>query len=166
MDPGEALGTAAQVAVTLAGFAGVVVVFRRGSVHDWSAIDKLRLRFLLANSIFPLVFCMFGSVLLAINPPPVAIWRWCSGFTLLFLFAFAGATQGGFRFLPEQLKAKDASRRIFYPVAVLGAAMMLFQLYNVAILNVFWPFYAAIVFQLMVAMVQFARFILLPPHPG
>ena len=29
---------AAQIAVALAGFAGVVVVFRRESVHDWSAI--------------------------------------------------------------------------------------------------------------------------------
>jgi hypothetical protein len=29
MDPGEALSTAAQIAVALAGFAGVVVVFRR-----------------------------------------------------------------------------------------------------------------------------------------
>jgi hypothetical protein len=55
MEPGEALGIAAQIAVTLAGFAGVVVVFRRESVHEWSAIDKLRLRLLLANSILPLV---------------------------------------------------------------------------------------------------------------
>ena len=35
MEPGEALSTAAQVAVALAGFAGVVVAFRRGSLHDW-----------------------------------------------------------------------------------------------------------------------------------
>jgi len=40
MEPSEALSTAAQIAVALAGFAGVVVVFRRESVHDWSAIDK------------------------------------------------------------------------------------------------------------------------------
>jgi hypothetical protein len=45
MEPGEALGIAAQIAVTLAGFAGVVVVFRRESVHEWSPPDKLRLRF-------------------------------------------------------------------------------------------------------------------------
>jgi hypothetical protein len=32
MEPGEALSTAAQIAVTLAGFAGVVVVFQRESV--------------------------------------------------------------------------------------------------------------------------------------
>ncbi len=53
MEPGEALSTAAQVAVALAGFAGVVVVFRSGSVHEWSPINKLRLRLLLSNSILP-----------------------------------------------------------------------------------------------------------------
>ena len=60
MEPGEALGIAAQIAVALAGFAGVVVVFRRESVHEWSAVDKLRLRLLLGNSILPLGLCMLG----------------------------------------------------------------------------------------------------------
>jgi hypothetical protein len=40
MQPSEALSTSAQVAVTLAGFAGVVVAFRNRSVHEWSKIDK------------------------------------------------------------------------------------------------------------------------------
>jgi hypothetical protein len=56
MEPSEALSAAAQIEVALAGFAGVVVVFRRESVHDWSAIDKFRLRLLLTNSILPLAF--------------------------------------------------------------------------------------------------------------
>src|SRR4029077_21131087 len=64
MEPSEALSTAAQIAVALAGFAGVVVVFRRESVHDWSPIDKFRLRLLLINSILPLALCMIGLLLL------------------------------------------------------------------------------------------------------
>jgi hypothetical protein len=63
MEPGEALSTAAQIAVALAGFAGVVVVFRRESIHDWSPIDKVRLRLLLTNSILPLALCMFGAAI-------------------------------------------------------------------------------------------------------
>ena len=70
MGPGEALSTAAQIAVALAGFAGVVVVFRRESVHEWSPIDKFRLRLLLTNSILPLAFCMIGLLLLTIEPAP------------------------------------------------------------------------------------------------
>jgi hypothetical protein len=36
MQPSEALGVAAQVAVTLAGFAGIVEAFRPQSVHECS----------------------------------------------------------------------------------------------------------------------------------
>jgi drug/metabolite transporter (DMT)-like permease len=68
MEPGEALGIAAQVAVALAGFAGVVVVFGRISAHEWSPIDKFRLRQLLANSILPLALCMMGPLLVAVKP--------------------------------------------------------------------------------------------------
>ena len=50
MQPSEALTTSAQIAVTLAGFAGVVVAFRNRSVHEWSRIDKFRLQILLTVS--------------------------------------------------------------------------------------------------------------------
>jgi hypothetical protein len=75
VEPGEALGLAAQVAVTLAGFAGVVVVFRPSSIHQWSSLDRFRLRLLLNNSIFPLAYSVFGIFLLTIKPPPETIWR-------------------------------------------------------------------------------------------
>ena len=89
MEPGEALSTAAQIAVTLAGFAGVVVVFRRESVHEWSPADRFRLRALLTNSILPLVLCMIGVLLLTITPAPKGIWRWCSGFAFTVSLLFA-----------------------------------------------------------------------------
>ncbi len=79
MQPSEALGIAAQVAVTLAGFAGIVVVFRPDSVHRWSPLDKLRLQLLLMNSALPLAESLFGMLLLTFDPPPASIWRWCSG---------------------------------------------------------------------------------------
>jgi hypothetical protein len=63
MQPSEALGIAAQVAVALAGFASVVVVFRRQGVHEWPDIDKFRLRLLLGNSILPLGLSMLGLLL-------------------------------------------------------------------------------------------------------
>src|SRR5262249_62388849 len=83
MEPGEALGIAAQIGVALAGFAGVVVVFRREAVHEWSDIDKLRLRLLLANSILPLGLSMLGLLLLTFEPVPPGIWRWYTGISLL-----------------------------------------------------------------------------------
>jgi hypothetical protein len=60
IEPDEAPGIATQIAVALAGFAGVVVVFRREAVREWSDIDKLRLRLLLGDSILPLALSMLG----------------------------------------------------------------------------------------------------------
>src|SRR6266581_4574491 len=71
MEPGEALTTAAQIAVALAGFAGVVVAFRSKSLHEWSPREQFRLWLLLGNALVPLFDCLFGMLLLAINPTPL-----------------------------------------------------------------------------------------------
>src|SRR5690349_1082921 len=88
MQPSEALNVVAQVAVTLAGFAGIVVVFRPDAIHQWSTLDKFRLRLLLANSALPLVFALLAILLLSLEPPPVSIWRWCSGLSLVIDVGF------------------------------------------------------------------------------
>src|SRR6266850_246165 len=137
MEPGEALSTAAQIAVTLAGFAGVVVVFRRESVHDWSPVDKLRLRLLLTNSILPLVLCMIG---------------------LLFAITM---TKHFRRLALREVQSEPLTRFVFYLFGTIGIAANLLQLYNAASLGAFWPFFTGIVVQLVTGMFQFARMILL-----
>ena len=164
MEPGEALGITAQIAVALAGFAGVVVVFRREAVHEWSGIDKLRLRFLLANSMLPLAFSMAGLLLLTIKPMPPGIWRWCSAILLVTTISMVTATTKSFRRLSLPNAQRDrVTRLIFFLFAVFGTAAMLLQLYNIALLAAFWPFFAGIVYQLITGMAQFARMILLVP---
>jgi hypothetical protein len=165
MEPGEALGIAAQIAVALAGFAGVVVVFRREAVHEWSAIDKLRLRLLLGNSMLPLGLSMLGLLLLTIKPMPPEIWRWCSSILLVTTVSFVTATTKAFRRLNLPNAQRDrATRFVFLLFGVFGMAAMLLQLYNIALLGAFWPFFAGIVYQLVTAMAQFARMILLLPE--
>src|SRR6266508_4093903 len=106
MEPGEALSTAAQIAVALAGFAGVVVVFRRESVHDWTPIDKFRLRLLLTNSILPLALCVIGMLLLTVRPAPRGIWRSCSGTAVVIFVPVAITASRTFRKLvPQQLQS-------------------------------------------------------------
>ena len=165
MEPGEALGIAAQIAVALAGSAGVVVVFRSGSVHEWSPIDKLRLRLLLSNSILPLIFCMIGLLLLTVRPAPAGIWRWCSGFAFMMFLMFAVTMMKIFRHLDlQQIQREHGTRFVFYLFGTLGIAANLLQLYNTAFLDAFWPFFTGIVFQIITAMFQFARIILVPPE--
>jgi drug/metabolite transporter (DMT)-like permease len=165
MEPGEALGIAAQIAVALAGFAGVVVVFRRESVHEWSSADKLRLRFLLANSLLPLSLCMLGLLLLTIKPMPPGIWRWCSGVAFVVSLLFAIRMTTIFRRVdPREVQRTRSIGFLFYLLGAFGVAVMLLQLSNTTLLGAFWPFFTAINYQLVTAVLQFARMILLLPE--
>jgi hypothetical protein len=165
MEPGESLGIAAQIAVALAGFAGVVVVFRSGSVHEWSPIDKLRLRLLLSNSISPLVLCMIGLLLLTIRPALAGTWRWCSMLAFAMSLLLAVTMTKIFRRVERpQIQREHATRLVFYLFGSLGIAAALLQLYNAAFLGAFWPFFTGIVLQIITAMFQFARIILIPPE--
>jgi len=163
MEPNEALGIAAQVAVALAGFAGVVVVFRPQSLHQWSSVDRFRLRLLLHNSINPLAYTLFGMFLLTIKPTPVWIWRECSLFAFLFQLPGAIIAFKSSRNLSSE-HFKGPNRILFYSVGLLGAVSQIFQLINIASLNLFWPFFLSIAVHLLAAMLQFARMVLLLPE--
>ena len=168
MDPNAALSTSAQIAVAIAGFAGVVVAVRNESVHNWGRVEKFWLRLLLVNSILPLSFSMVGLLFLAIKPvPPPATWRWCSGFAALFLFPYATVIfKNLLRFASGQLKAAGGGRFTSSTLFALLTAVFLLQLYNVTTLAAFWPYFAAIVSMLLGAMYQFVRLILIPQQPG
>lgn len=166
MQPSEALGVAAQVAVTLAGFAGIVVVFRPQSVHEWSALDRLRLTLLLMSSVVPLIFSLFGMLLLSVVPVPDSIWRWCSGFafvTEVLVFVTMRNPQ-------ERLPVHDLqmiNKFLFYGVAIMAMGAAALQVINFARWNQFWPFFAAIAVHLFAAVMQFLRMLLVPPsHRG
>ena len=165
MEPAEALSTAAQIAVALAGFAGVVVAFRSGPLHEWSPVDKYRLWLLLGNALAPLFTSLFGILLLTVKPTPVLIWQWCSGFALVSVFVFGIASQRRQAQLgPGLIKELGVYRYLFYTVAMLGTLVAMLQVYNAAVAGVFWLFYIAIIFQLAIGALQFARMVLLPPH--
>ena len=165
MEPGEALSTAAQIAVALAGFAGVVVAFRSKSLHDWSPKDKFRLWLLLGNALVPLFDCFFGMLLMTIKPTPLSIWNWCSGFSLVLSFPFGFLTWRRLSKLgPTVIKNMGAYRYLFYMLGIPGAAVGLLQVYNALVSGVFSFFYAAVIFPLAIGTLQFALMILLPPQ--
>lgn len=162
MQPADALNVAAQVAVTLAGFAGIVVVFRPESVHQWSALDKFRLRLLLANSALPLGYALFGILLLTINPPPPAIWRLCSGVSLAVDFGFMISSRSPGRSLPAA-EFQTINKTLYYSMFALASIAMVLQMVNIAAWNWFWPFFAAIFVHLIAGIAQFVRMVLLSP---
>ena len=96
---------------------------------------------------------------------PPAIWTWCSGIALLANLLFVTATGKIFRRLNLRVMQRERSSRfIFYLFGALGMTAFLLQFYNIVWLAAFWPFFACIVFQLITAMAQFARMILLLPE--
>src|SRR5438270_6959373 len=121
MQPSEALSTSAQLAVTLAGFAGVVVAFRNRSVHEWSKIDKFRLRILLINSGMPFVLSILGMVLSATTIDPGMVWQLCSLATFatvaLIVQGYRGSGRG---FSHGEFKASGARVWIFYTGSLMG----------------------------------------------
>jgi hypothetical protein len=162
MEPTTALSVSAQIAVAMAGFAGVVVAFRKDSVRDWGEVETFWLRLLLVNSILPLAFSMFGLFLLTVPEVAPTIWRWCSVFAAAFMFPFAamiGRTL--LRWAPgQQLEAAGGTRFASYSLFAILATICALQLANVVTLAVFWPFFASIVALLLGAMYQFVRLVL------
>ena len=167
MEPTTALSVSAQIAVSIAGFAGVVAAFRNDSVHDWGQVEKFWLRLLLINSILPLVLSMSGLFLLSFDRDFPTIWRWCSGISTLFLIPFAimiVRTLAGFA--PGQLEAAGGTKFTSYALVIVLTAVCLLQLFNLATLAAFWPFFGAIVALLFGAMYQFVRLVLSPRRPA
>jgi len=149
--------------VTLAGFAGVVVIFRPQSVHEWSQLDRLRLRLLLHNSICPLAYALCGMFLLTIKPQPLWIWRECSLFGLLFQLPGAIiVSKGMMRLGPD--KFSWANSVLLRGLAVFAVGTLVLQVINILRLNLFWPFFLAIVLHLLAGMIQFSRMVLLLPE--
>ena len=164
MQPSEALGITAQIAVALAGFAGVVVAFRSDSVHERQTIDKMRLRLLLNNSLVPLILCLLALFLVSVHQ--VWTWRVCSALALVLTIAIGIVMSRGRASSPRELKLGRGSKVLFFSFSVLGIVAMILQIYNLAVLNAFWPFYATVLFQLITGAVQFVRLILIQPEPS
>jgi len=102
---------------------------------------------------------LFGMLLLTIKPAPDSIWQWCSAFAAVFQVPFAIASfRMSRRFSPDEFKG--VSKILFYSQFAIGISKLLLQLYNVAVLNRFWPFFAGIIVHLMGAMLQFVRLVL------
>jgi hypothetical protein len=140
----------------------VVVAFRSGSIHEWHALDKLRLRLLLTNSIVPLILCLLALLLVSVDPRPAWIWRLCSALALILTISI-GFILGRPSFVDE-LKLGRGTRFLLISFGVLAVAAMILQIYNLAVLNAFWPFYATILLQLITGTIQFVRLILIQPH--
>jgi hypothetical protein len=166
MEPTTALSVSAQIAVSIAGFAGVVAALRSDSVHDWGPVEKFWFRPLLFNSILPLAFSMVGLFVLSIAHDSPAVWRSCSVLATLILVPYTTMIiKTVIGFAPGQLESAGGTRFTSYALVTLLIAVCLLQVCNLAVLATFWPFSGAIVALLLGATYQFVRLVLSPRRP-
>jgi hypothetical protein len=93
------------------------------------------------------------------------MWRWSSAIEFVVFLLFIVTMSKTFRRLGVRKPQRESgSAFMLYLFGVLGTAAILLQVYNVALPGAFWPFFAGIVYQLVMAMAQFARMILLLPE--
>src|SRR5438105_12726827 len=100
--------------------------------------------------------------LLSLRPPPLWTWRACSGLASACLLPFGITTIRKLRRISPDFAAASF---VSYAASVLGISVLLLQLCNAIFLNAFASFYAAVVVQIVLAVFQFVRLILLPSPP-
>ena len=59
---------------------------------------------------------------------------------------------------------QTVNKFLFYGIGSISTVAVALQAINFAVWNRFWPFFALIFVQLLAALAQFVRMVLLPPH--
>lgn len=167
LQPSDALGISAEVAVALTGFTGVVAVFGIGAVHDWNESDRFRLRLLLTSSIMPLGLSLLGLLLMTTTLTEELIWPLCSGVALAVYMATGIRNLRMFRSIGvARMNTMPGSNILFLTSSLIGGALCLFQVYNMIVLRTFWPLFALIVASMLISLVQFVRLLSITPRPS
>jgi hypothetical protein len=162
VNPSDALSASAQIAVAVAGFAGVVAAFGSQPIREWSVVDRMRLRFLLIGAVLPLLLSLFGLAMLAAEVPLNRAYATCSLVAFLVNGAWEVLGLRAVRRIPrrELVEARWNSPIYATQWSVIGALVLL-QAYNAWVLQAFWPFFALIIAQTGSAVVQFIRLVLI-----
>ena len=157
MDLPEVLVGIAEIAVALAGFTGVVVVFGSRSAGRWLEGDRLRLGFLLEASLTAGGFSLLALVLYSSMPNPAYAWALVSiVWAVYMLYSLFTSRQR----IQHNLEShsdidKNANRIVF----ALFSLMICVQILNALLWREFAPVLAALVLNLAGAAMQFSRLI-------
>jgi hypothetical protein len=97
----DLLQTIAEIAITLAGFTGVVAFLGQRARGEWRTVDLFRFNQLLAGSLAALLLSFAPILLFKLGVPEPLAWRASSGLVALYLAAALAWSAQGLRGLPE-----------------------------------------------------------------
>jgi hypothetical protein len=161
----EALLTLAELALGLAGFTGVIVVFGRDPKAPWHAVDAFRVARMLSASFGGLFFSLLPEGMLATGLSAVTTWRIGSALLLGYLLLAGRSTLLAARALgPEERAYLDV--RYLRAVPLLLGAVALVLASNA--LGVWWrpgypAYYLGVLSLLGFAAFQFVRIVFVRP---
>ena len=75
----DALLTLAEIAIGLAGFSAIVVLFKRGDAGTWRAAHSDRFTGMVVHAMAAALFGVLPLVVEVFAPQPSVLWVWCSG---------------------------------------------------------------------------------------
>ena len=157
LDFPEVLVGLTEIAVALAGFTGVVVVFGSRSAGSWFPGDRLRLVFLLEASLTAGGFSLLALVLYTSMQSARNAWAIVSGLWALYmLYSLFKSHQLIRKNLEHHQDIDRTANRIVF---VLFSSLIALQLINVVLWREFAPVLAALALNLAGAAMQFARLI-------
>ncbi len=157
LDHTETLVGIAEIAIALAGFSGVVVVFGSRSSGQWDPGDRLRLTFLLEAGFTAGGFALATLALLSLPIESALVWAIVSGSWAVFM---CGSLYSSSRRMRTNRNnhgdVDDVSNRIVF---LAFAILIVIQLANVVLWQVFTPVLLGLLLNLIGAALQFGRLI-------
>ena len=155
----DAMGTAIEVSIAIAGFAGIAMglIARR---RAWTVLDRIRLQMLLTASAAAMLMGTLPFVLVDAGVDAF-VWRIGSGVQLAWIGVIFTIRAPQRRRFAEYAAASNQEER--FPVANVSRVMVptwvVLALLNVVWLGAFWPYLLGVVFQMTVAFAAFVELV-------
>ena len=157
MDFPEVLIGLTEIAVALAGFTGVVVVFGSRSAGAWLPGDRLRMGFMLEASLTAGGFSLLALVLYSSLNSAGDVWAIVSASWAIYMVYSLYSSQ---QRIKENLEHhSDIDRTANHIVFVLFASLIVLQIINALTWREFAPLLAALVLNIAGSAMQFGRLI-------
>jgi len=157
LDFPEVLVGVTEIAVALAGFTGVVVVFGSRSAGSWLPGDRLRMGFMLEASLTAGGFALLALVLFSSMHDAHNAWAVVSGLWALYMvYSLYISRQKIRENLEHHHDIDETANRVVF---TLFALLIVLQCINVVLWREFAPLLAALVLNIAGSAMQFARLI-------
>jgi hypothetical protein len=146
-----------EIAVALAGFTGVVVVFGSRNADNWLPGDRLRMGFMLEASMTAGGFSLLALVLLSSLSEASRVWAVVSGLWAVYMvYSLYSSRQ---RIKENLTHHSDIDKTANHIVFALFSSLIVLQVLNVIVWREFAPLLAALVLNIAGSGMQFARLI-------